>query len=85
MYNKVIAYLKENALDLVKECTYQPWDEATENRVHLWINTVLNMQDPKIGSVENAESTAYSPEPSAGTTNIPTEDFLGTAEDDLPF
>lgn len=85
LYIKVIAYLKENALDLVKECTYQPWDEATENRVHVWINTVLNMQDPKIGSVENAASTAYSPESSEGTANIPTEDFFGTSEDDLPF
>lgn len=85
LYIKVIAYLKENALDLVKECTYQPWDEATENRVHVWINTVLNMQDPKIGSVENAASTAYSPEPFTETTNIQTEDFFGTTEDDLPF
>lgn len=85
LYIKAIAYLKENAIDLVKECTYQPWDETTENRVQAWINTVLNMQDPKIGSVENAESAAYSSEPSTGTTNIPTEDFFGTTEDDLPF
>lgn len=85
LYIKVIAYLKENSIDLVKECTYQPWDEETENRVHVWINTVLNMQDPKIDSVENTVSADHLPEPSAGSTNIPAEDFFGTTEDDLPF
>jgi hypothetical protein len=46
LYVKAIEYLKANALDLVKECTYQPWDEATTARVQNWIEIVDAMEDP---------------------------------------
>jgi hypothetical protein len=46
LYVKAIEYLKANALDLVKECTYQPWDETTTARVQNWIEIVDAMEDP---------------------------------------
>ena len=59
LYVKVIAYLKENAIDLVKECAYQPWDEATEKRVQNWIDIVATMNDPK--TVTSVETTVAEP------------------------
>ena len=46
LYKKALDYMKENAGDLVKECTYQPWDEQTTQRVNSWISLVAKMQDP---------------------------------------
>ena len=51
LYVKVIAYLKENSLDLVKECAYQPWTPEVTTRVNNWIETVLALQDPKVATV----------------------------------
>lgn len=50
LYQKAVDYLKENAFDLEKEVGYQPWDEATTGRVNAWLDTVLQMKDPKEGS-----------------------------------
>lgn len=63
LYVKVIAYLKENTIDLVKECAYQPWDEATEKRVQNWIDIVATMNDPK--TVSSADNVIGTPEPAA--------------------
>ena len=57
LYGKVIAYLKENTIDLVKECTYQPWDEATEKRVQNWIDVVATLHDPKTVSANETVAT----------------------------
>lgn len=48
LYEKVILYLKENTIDLVKECAYQDWDEKTAARVQNWIECVADMHDPKV-------------------------------------
>ena len=82
LYVKVIAYLRENAIDLVKECAYQPWDEATEKRVQNWIDIVATMNDPK--TVSSVETTTAA-EPAAPVEASPDE-FLGLDSDnDLPF
>ena len=80
LYVKVIAYLKDNSLDLVKECGYQPWSDEVTARVNKWINTVLLMQDPKAGSVTNDVAAPLVEE-------TPTTDSTSAApfEDDLPF
>ena len=54
LYGKVIEYLKANAIDLVKECAYQPWDETTEKRVQNWIDIVATMNDPKAVTATDA-------------------------------
>ena len=52
LYQKALDYLKEVAIDIVAECGYQEWDEATTVRVNAWIETVAQMQDPKQGATE---------------------------------
>ena len=79
LYVKVIAYLKENAIDLVKECAYQPWDEATEKRVQNWIDIVATMNDPKtVAAVETAATEVEAP------VEANPDSFLGIDED-MPF
>ena len=89
LYVKVIAYLKEHAIDLVKECMYQPWDAETTKRVEDWIYVVGEMRDPKTitakalrkelsGETEEEESAPAEPKPADVT------DFLGVDED-MPF
>ena len=81
LYVKVIAYLKENSIDLVKECAYQPWDEATEKRVQNWIDIVATMNDPKtVASVE--APTAAEP---AAPVEATADEFLGIDDGDMPF
>lgn len=82
LYGKTIAYVKENAVDLVKECTYQEWDEATAIRVQNWIDTILELKDP---AVESATPSA-APATTAPTTAPAeeTESFFG-GFDDLPL
>lgn len=88
LYKKAMDYLKENALDLVEECGYKEWDEATTNRVNAWIATVAAMQDPKVSTVnEVAEQVAANV---TETVKVdPTDPFAeAVAEDkdeDLPF
>lgn len=84
LYVKVIAYLKENAIDLVKECAYQPWTDEVTARVNNWIETVLSLQDPKAGTVTAAPAVEETP------TEASADDFLGIMDeqkkdDDLPF
>lgn len=91
LYSKVIAYLKENSIDLVKECSYQPWDEATEKRVQNWIDIVATMNDPKtVSAVETSNnpptSVADKPEEASvdafmGFDNSPEND----EDEELPF
>lgn len=86
LYVKVIAYLKENSIDLVKECTYQPWDEATEKRVQNWINIVLNMQDPKnTFSVDMTANPVQSTVAQSVSQEATADAFFETNNDDLPF
>ena len=79
LYVKVIAYLKENAIDLVKECGYQPWNNELTTRVNNWIDTVLALQDPKSGTVAAAPVVEETP------TEASADEFLGGMDDDMPF
>lgn len=83
LYVKVIAYLKENSLDLVKECAYQPWTPEVTTRVNNWIETVLTLQDPKVATVTASPVVEETP------TEASADEFLGIMdeqkEDDLPF
>jgi len=81
LYGKVVAYLKENAIDLVKECTYQPWDEATEKRVQNWIDIVATMHDPKTVSADEAPAPVQETSAPAPASDV---DFLGDFGD-LPL
>ena len=87
LYKKALEYMKENALDLEKECGYQEWDEKTSTRVQNWIDVVATMQNPKTVTVNEVVSP---------TTAAPvTEEFTDPAmevmtetnssDDDLPF
>lgn len=81
LYGKVIEYLKENSIDLVKECAYQPWDEATTKRVKNWIDIVATLNDPKSVSSVEVPSTATEEEPAEATVDA----FMGMNDDDMPF
>lgn len=95
LYVKVIAYLKENAIDLVKECAYQPWDDKTTKRVEDWIYVVGEMRDPKSISAEDlrkeltgkdANGSNYTPAEPAAPDEATADDFLGLDEEgDMPF
>ena len=76
LYAKAVAYLKDNAIDLVKECTYQPWDEATTARVQNWIDIVDTMHDPAtVSNAPSTETTAVEP-----VESDPMTEFM----DDMP-
>jgi hypothetical protein len=80
LYVKVIAYLKDNSLDLVKECGYQPWSDEVTTRVNNWIETVLALQDPKAGTVTATPAVEETP------VEASADDFLGgIGDDDMPF
>ena len=85
LYGKVIEYLKANAIDLVKECAYQPWDEATEKRVQNWIDIVATMNDPKTVAV-NEVAAFDAPTVIADPVPADADAFLGADDtSDLPF
>ena len=86
LYKKAIEYLKENSLDLVEECGYREWDEATATRVQNWINTVSQMQDPKVSTVgsvvtETPATKIDVTDPFAEVAAMPEE----TDDNGLPF
>jgi hypothetical protein len=80
LYVKAVAYVKENAIDLVKECTYQEWDEKTSVRVQNWIDAVLDLRNPATESVSNVKTTETEDAAPAGADS----DFFG-GFDDLPL
>lgn len=77
LYQKAMDYLKENSLDIVEECSYKEWSPEVTERVNNWIDKVLNMEDPKIPSIERVIQNAK--------TEEPTELSDDKAEDGLPF
>lgn len=87
LYQKALDYVKENSFDLVDECAYAEWDEATTKRVQSWIDTVAVMQDP-ISGPAIASTTA----PAAVVNTDPVAEMMGdtgtttaTKEEELPF
>lgn len=90
LYKKALDYMKENAGDLVKECTYQPWDEATTKRVMDWIAIVAKMQDPATTVVEVPTAEELTKKVEKTQEEIATEQkmkdpFTDAADDALPF
>ena len=89
LYKKAMEYLKENALNLVDECGYKEWDEATTTRVNNWIVTVAAMQDPKLGHVTVSKSEEVITNTATTSSVDPTDPFAEVADskedDGLPF
>ena len=86
LYGKVVAYLKDNSIDLVKECTYQPWDEATEKRVQNWIDIVATLHDPKsVSATETPTSSYEAPTQSPKPAEDAIDEFAGDFDEPLPF
>lgn len=82
LWAKAIDYAKANALNLVDECGYHPWDEATTARVNAWIEKVLRMEDPTIPTATEVpvdEPVTDTSKPQPGSTETP------DPGDDLPF
>jgi hypothetical protein len=80
-------YLKENSFDLVDECGYKDWDEATEKRVADWIQLVVNMCNPATTSVAAVATPTTDSAPKVESTNseVDTMMNMGESSDDLPF
>lgn len=86
LYGKAIAYLKDNSIDLVKECTYQPWDEATEKRVQNWIDIVATLHDPKsVSATETPTSSYEAPTQAPKPAEDAIDEFAGDFDEPLPF
>lgn len=85
LYKKVVAYLKDNTIDLVKECTYQPWDDKTEKRVNDWISVVADMKDPKTTSATNTTSVNATTESAPSPADDIDAFMNGDSDDDMPF
>lgn len=85
LYKKVVAYLKDNTIDLVKECTYQPWDSTTEKRVNDWISVVADMKDPKTTSASSTVASTVETTATAPVDDI--DSFINGTDndDDMPF
>ena len=95
LYQKALDYVKENSFDLVEECAYKEWDEATTKRVQSWIDTVAAMQDPANGPVSKSEPVAQDTTQTVQNVNVadPVGEMMGAVttqttdapSDDLPF
>lgn len=89
LYEKVIHYLKDNTIDLVNECAYQPWDEKTAARVQNWIECVADMHDPKVprakSTSKNELVTPVAAEPVVEADPIAAMMGMGDSDNDLPF
>jgi len=91
LYEKAIAYLKEEALDVDKEIGWKPWSDEVEKRVDRWIEKVLNMEDPKSLSIfegkkeEKKEEKKEDDDPIPSTTSSEADAFISPDDDSLPF
>jgi hypothetical protein len=77
--------MKENALDLEKECGYQEWDEKTSKRVQNWIEVVATMQNPKTVTVNETAPTTAAPVTEEFTDPAMEVMTESASDDDLPF
>ena len=98
LYKIALDYIKSNSVNLVDECAYKPWDEATTKRVNDWITIVAAMRDPKSTTIEMLAGGApvMTPIPTVDNTVSamkipdPAMDVMGADassgdKDDLPF
>ena len=93
LMKRAIDYVKENAINLVDECAYKPWDEETTARVNAIMKEyVISNGSPKFG--DTAE-TSTEPDLSRGVqapdpmdeVEESQSDFepVDSGDDDLPF
>lgn len=90
LYLKSMNYLKENSFDLVDECGYKDWDEATEKRVADWISLVVNMCNPATTSIAAVAPAENSVAPAKAESTASEVDAMMNMEggdkiDELPF
>ena len=87
LYNKAFNYLKDNAINLVDECGYREWDEATKNRVQNWIDLVQQMKDPATTTLDTSKEMLEKKVEEAQqeiAAEQPKDPFAAAAEE-LPF
>lgn len=93
LMKRAIDYVKENAINLVDECAYKPWDEETTARV----NAIMKEYVASNGSPKFGDTTETSAEPDL-SQGVPAPDLMDEVEesqsdfepvdsgdDDLPF
>lgn len=91
LMKRAIDYVKENAINLVDECAYKPWDEKTIARVNAIMKEyVATNGNPQFGgAAEMSEAPDLSlggqaPDPMDELETDSFEDH-SSADDDLPF
>ena len=91
LMKRAIDYVKENAVNLVDECAYKPWDEETTARVNAIMKEyVATNGNPQFGgAAEMSEAPDLSlggqaPDPMDELETDSFEDH-SSADDDLPF
>ena len=62
LYQKATDYVTAHVINLVDECAYQEWDDATTTRVQKWIDRVAKLEDPQIPEVEAAPTATDTPD-----------------------
>lgn len=86
LYVKALDYIKANAIDVDKECGYQPWDDAMTNRINRWLDKVINMIDPATGDAGTvAQPEGKAEEPAEKAEEPEDEKEADDAGDGLPF
>lgn len=82
LMERAFEYVKNNALDIEKECGYKEWTPELTARTNKWLNNVLNLKDPEVVAInESAAKPAEAP-----AAEMPaTEQVATTDDDDLPF
>lgn len=96
LYQKSLDYLKANSFDLVEECGFKEWDEATATRIDHWITLVGMLIDPATTTYEavmgaqkteapaaEVEAEAPAEKPVASEADALMD--MGTTPNDLPF
>lgn len=82
LYTKALAFMKENAFDIVDEFGFHEWDEATTARVNNWLEAVLQMRNPKSTLITE---TSFHDSETDDIESTKVDDIGSVDDDDLPF
>ena len=96
LMKRAIDYVKENAINLVDECAYKPWDEETTARVNAIMKEyVASNGSPKFGDADTTEMSenpdlnpgSNMPDPMGIMDDAEADPFEehNSVDDDLPF
>ena len=80
LMQKAFDYLKENAVDLEKECGYKEWSPEMADRINRFLQKVTSFQDPTKVSINEILESKTAP-----ATETPAAPAPEKKEDDLPF